>query len=198
MLQAMVECCAERGYLQTTVTEVIARAEVRRESFEALFADKEECAVAALRKISSEVLTGSSSVGEAAPKERADRGLLEAKAMLELIASRSGYAYFSCVEARQGGSSNMHEVYQSSARVLSAMAERAREVEGGAKRPARAVRAALGGAEAVVRREIIAGRGAGLPRLAPSLLYSVLVPVVGQGEALRQRDRLERLLEEGA
>ena len=194
----MVECCAESGYLETTVTEVIARAEVRPESFEALFAGKEECAVAALRKISSEVLTGSSSVGETAARERADRGLLEVKAMLELIASRSGYAYFSCVEARQGGSSSMHEVYQSSARVLSAMIERARGVEEEAEGPARAVRAALGGVEAVVRREITAGRLAGLPKLAPSLLYGVLVPVVGQGEALRQRDRLDQLLGEGA
>jgi AcrR family transcriptional regulator len=194
----MVECCAESGYLETTVTEVIARAEVRPESFAALFAGKEECAVAALRKISSEVLTGSSSVGEAAARQRNDRGLLEVKAMLELIASRPGYAYFSCVEARQGDSANMHEVYQSSARVLSAMIERARGAEQGAKGPARAGRAALGGAEAVVRREIAAGRLAELPGLAPSLLYGVLVPVVGQDEALRQRDRLERLLAEGA
>jgi AcrR family transcriptional regulator len=196
ILQAMIECAAERGYLQTSVTDVLARADVRREVFEALFKDKEECAVAALRMISSEAMRypGPLEAGTEPPLMSELSGI---KALVELMAARPGYAYFSCVEARQGGTSRMHEIYESSARVLCAMIERARGPDDGAERPG-AVRAALGGAEAVVRREIAAGRSARVPRLIPDLTYSVLVPVLGQREALRQHARIGALLEEGS
>jgi AcrR family transcriptional regulator len=196
IVQAMIECCAERGYLETSVEDVLARADVRAESFAALFADKEECALAALRKISSEVMT-SSGAGATAERSRS-RNLLGIKALVELIASQPGYAYLGCVEARQGGTAQMHEIYESSARVLSAMIERAPEAELAASASPGAVRAALGGAEAVVRREIAAGRVAQLSRLGPDLLYGVLAPLLGQQEALRQRRALRELFEEGA
>jgi hypothetical protein len=78
------------------------------------------------------------------------------------------------------------------------MIERARGPDSaGAEMPG-AVRAALGGAEAVVRREIATGRAARLPRLIPDLLYSVLVPVLGRSEALRQHERIGALLAEGS
>jgi AcrR family transcriptional regulator len=195
ILQAMIECCAERGYLETTVEDVLAHADVSRESFAALFSGKEECGVAALRKISSEVLTASSPGGG---EVKLKRGLLGVKALVEMMASPPGYAYFGYVEARQGGTSRMHEIYESSARVLSAMIERARGSGERAAVPARAVRAALGGAEAVVRAEIAAGRVAGLPAHLPSLVYGVLVPVIGQGEALQQRAWLGKLIAESS
>jgi AcrR family transcriptional regulator len=185
----MVECCSDRGYYETTVAEALARADVSRETFEGLFADKEECAVAALRKMSSEVLRNSSPE-QPGTESSFEGGLLGVRALVELMTSRPGYAYFGYVEARQGGTSRMNEIYDSSARVLSALAERARGPQSTAMVPARSIRAALGGAEAVVRREIAAGRIAELPRLVPDLLYSVLVPLIGQGEALRQRELL--------
>jgi AcrR family transcriptional regulator len=193
ILQSMIECCADHGYSQTTVEDVIARADVRRDSFDALFAGREDCAVAALRKISSDVLTSSPETAESGGGV-GEAGLLRVKALIDLMATRPGYAYFGYVEARHGGASRMYEIYESSARVLSAMIKRAR----GAPAPARAVRATLGGAEAVVRAEIAVGREGHLPGLAPSLAYSVLVPALGQHEAMRQHARLSELLAEGA
>jgi AcrR family transcriptional regulator len=197
ILQALIECCAERGYQQTTVEAIIARAEVRRESFEALFSGKEECALAALRMIASEAMRTIGALEKGGSEQRLVNGLLAIGALVELMAARPGYAYFSYVEARQGGTARMHEIYESSARVLCAMIDRARGPDEGAERPA-ALRAALGGAEAVVRREIVAGRGARLPRLIPDLAYSVLVPVLGQREALRQHRRIGSLLAEAS
>jgi AcrR family transcriptional regulator len=196
ILHAMIECCAERGFEGTRVEDVLARADVRRETFDALFSGREDCAVAALQKISSEAMTSSSAAQIMEPGLLG--GLLEVKALVELMAARPGYAYFSYVEARQGGTSRMNEIYESSARVLCAMIERARGPDSaGAEMPG-AVRAALGGAEAVVRREIATGRAARLPRLIPDLLYSVLVPVLGRSEALRQHERIGALLAEGS
>ncbi len=51
--------------------------------------------------------------------------------------------------------------------------------------PRHAASAALGGAEAVVRAEIVAGRGSELPALLPGLVYGATVPFLGQEEAMR-------------
>jgi AcrR family transcriptional regulator len=43
LFRAMLESVAERGYAQTTVPDVVARAKVSRNAFYALFADKDDC-----------------------------------------------------------------------------------------------------------------------------------------------------------
>jgi AcrR family transcriptional regulator len=197
ILQAMTECCAERGYLETTVEEVIGRADVRRETFDALFADKEDCAVAAINRVASDVLATVSTIGSGKDSEF-ERGLRGIEAILELMASRPSYAELGYIQARQGGTERMHDAYESGARVLTVMIERLGSLAAeGTTRPARATRAALGGAEAVVRREIAAGRVERLPKLLASFLYSVLVPFIGQREALRQSREIGRLLGRG-
>jgi AcrR family transcriptional regulator len=194
ILQAMTECCAERGYRETTVKEVTDRAQVRLETFETLFADKEECAVAATNRVASEVLATVSTVGSGERSEL-ERGLAGVKGILALMAARPSYAGLGYIQARQGGTERMHEAYESGVRVLTVMIERIGRLVGGeAARPSQTTRAALGGAEAVVRREIAAGRTERLPQLLPELLYSVLVPFVGQEEALRQARMIERHL----
>lgn len=182
ILQAMADCCAEQGYTETTVEAVLERAGVGAESFESHFADKEDCALAALNKIVSETLarismTHSSALGIVEQRK------FEVKAILELVAVQSSFAWLGYVEARQGGTRRMHNSYESAARVLALMMERA----GGAVETRRAsARAALGGAEAVLRKELAAGRAHRLPQLLPDFVYAALVPFVGQREALRQ------------
>jgi hypothetical protein len=57
-------------------------------------------------------------------------------------------------------------------------------------------RAALGGAEALARRELAIGGARNLPKLLPDFVYGVLVPFVGQQEALRQAKLAARVAEE--
>jgi AcrR family transcriptional regulator len=185
ILQAMTECCAERGYADTTVEEVTERAGTPRETFESLFSGKEDCAVTALNKIAAEMLTAVSTAGGAgsSPIEQSLKGL---SAILGLMANRPSYASLSYVEARQGGTQRMHDTYESSAHILAVMMERARDLA--PERPSPppgAPRASLGGAEAVIRREIAAGQFERLPKLLPDFIYGALVPFVGQAEALR-------------
>jgi AcrR family transcriptional regulator len=196
ILQAMTECCAEHGYRETTVEEVVARAGVPREAFDAAFADKEDCALAALNWITSELLASVSALvpGPGAGSEF-EGGIAGLAAILELMALRPSYAGIAYVQARQGGTARMHGTYESGARVLAAMMDRARGfVPESPASPARATRAALGGAEAVVRREIAAGRTERLPELLPAFVYGALVPLVGQEEALRQSRQAAKLI----
>lgn len=182
ILQAMADCCARCGYAETTVEAVVERAGVEPESFEVHFSSKEDCALAALNKMVSDTLAQVSMTG---PKgtEPTEQRRFQIRAILELLAAKPSFAYLGFIGARQGGSRQMHASYESAAGVLALMMER----EGGPNEhyPI-ATRAALGGAEALVRRELAAGRGAGLPQLLPNFVYAALVPFVGQGEALRQ------------
>ena len=192
ILQAMADCCAEIGYRETTIEAVLDRADVGTESFEGHFAGKEDCALAALNQIVSETLARISMADS--PGEHAiDRRKFEGKAIVDLIAARTSFARLSLIESRQCGSARMHEAYESAARVMALMAER---IEGGAGRPGTAARAALGGVEAVLRRELAGGNVRRLSLLLPDFVYAVLVPFVGPGEALRQAKLAARVAAE--
>lgn len=190
----MADCCAEFGYRSTTVDAVIERAAVRRDSFDSLFVGKEDCALAALNKIVSETLARISMI-EADEGPAPDRRMLEIRAMLELLADRSSFGKLAMIDSRQGGSARMYAAYESAARVLALMLERA-EAGGLGVGERMAARAALGGAEAVVRRELVVGGASDLPKLLPDLVYVALVPFVGQVEALRQSKLAARLAAE--
>jgi hypothetical protein len=72
----------------------------------------------------------------------------------------------------------------------------ARGVPGASGRPPPlTARAALGGAEAVVRREIALGGIESLSRLVSDFIYAASVPFLGQREALRFARQAEELLE---
>lgn len=192
ILQAMADCCAELGYRSTTVDAVCRRAAVDRDSFDSLFTGREDCALAALNKIVSETLARISMLdtGEA---QALERRTFEIRAILGLLADRPSFAKLAAIDSRQGGSSRMHSAYESAVRVLALMLERG---GGGALGfgEQRAARAALGGAEALVRRELAVGGMGDLPRLLPDLVYASLVPFVGQREALRQANLAARLV----
>jgi AcrR family transcriptional regulator len=190
----MTECCAERGYEETRVEDVIGRAGVSRQSFDDLFSGKEDCALAALDRVMSEILASVGSIDSAGEADLG-RGIGAGKTMLELIGARPSYPQLALVQARQGGSERMHERYKSGLQMLVLMVERARDFS--SQSPAStegAARAALGGVEAVVRRELAAGRAEQLPRLLPDFVYGVLVPLIGQEAALRQSVAASQLL----
>lgn len=194
ILEAMAECCAEAGYAETSVEAVLERADVDAASFEAHFAGKEDCALAALNRTVSETLTRISMAGSPVGDPLARR-TQETKAMLELAAAQPGFCRLTLIEARQGGTPRMHGSYESAARVLALMMERIGEV---GPNNGYIARATLGGIEALLRRELAAGRARQLPQLLSDIVYAALVPFVGQGEALRQAKQAARMaVEEG-
>lgn len=192
ILQAMADCCAESGYAGTTVEAVLERAGVGSESFDSHFAGKEDCALAALNKIVSETLARIS-MADSDALGATDRRRYQGRAVLDLIAARPSFASLGLIESRQAGTERMHDAYDSAVGVLALMIERLGDGVAGSTTTARG---ALGGAEAVVRRELAAGRAVRLPQLLPDFVYAVLVPFVGQGEALRQAKLAARVATE--
>lgn len=195
ILEAMASCCGERGYAAVDIADIVSRAGVTRLSFESHFATKEDCAAAAFNKLVSETMLTLSSVRSDAVGK--DRAVLEVKALLELVAARPDFVRLGLIEARQGATPEMHRAYESAAKVLALMMERARFGGGGEAPAAGLVRSTLGGIEAVLRRELAAGRAHSAPRLLQDFVYAALVPFVGQREALRQSRAAARCNEEG-
>lgn len=188
----MAACCAERGYRAVSIADVTTRASLSRESFERHFESKEDLALAALNQVVSETLAAVATAPTGA--DEGEHWLLRIRAILELMEARLGFARLVCIDARQSGTARMRDAYEGAAHVLALMVERSSGPGGGV--PTSAARAALGGAEAVVRRALCGGDEVELSRYLPDFLYAALVPFVGQGEALRQSRAAAKLLTE--
>lgn len=184
LLRAVTELCAAQGYIETSEEQVMERAGVPAAAFAGLFNDKEACVRAAIDAILAEVMTTLSSNYSADIAER-DSYLVAILAILELLAAQPSFTQLSFVCARQMGPPQLDQGREAGSRMLSAMLERLGGDAGAKAAPARAARAALGGAEAVVRREVAAGRAELLPGLLPDFVYAATVPFLGQEEALR-------------
>ena len=193
-MRAMAELCAERGYRETTVDAVVERAGIERESFESMFEDgRDGCLLAAENAILGEVM---SVVAESYSADRSewDSGIAGIRAILELMAANPSYANTGYIVVRQGGPRQAKDAYEAGITLVVAMIDRLRDYGDGTIQPSSAARAALGGSEALIRREIASGRAAELPRHLPDLVYGATVPFLGQEEALRLARRSRAIL----
>jgi len=185
LVEAMAVSCAGRGYLETSIEDVCADAGIPRAAFERHFDGKEECALAAVEEILGAALAAVA--GAYSPDTSEWESALQAlRALLELFASRPALASLAFIDSRQMMPARALERYKSGFAILTAMLDRLREdSDDGGLAPAIGARAAIGGGEALVRREIAAGRADQLPRILPDLVYAATAPFLGQEEALR-------------
>lgn len=103
MLVAMAEAVADRGYVATSVGDVVERAGVSRSTFYQHFSNKEDCFVAAYDRAVDVLLDG---VGEAAQAAGRDpRAILEAgmQRYLALLAQNPAFACTFLVEILAAG-----------------------------------------------------------------------------------------------
>lgn len=193
VLRAMARICAERGYEATTVAEVAAEAGVEEDVFAEMFGNKEQCMLAVIDAAASETIAA---VSTAYKPDRSpwDSAVFGIKAILEMMAANPSLAYVSYIAARQMAPPGVARAREAGVRILAAMMNRTRAYSDTSQQPPAAALAALGGAEAVVRREISAGRTEQLPRLLPDLAYGAAIPFLGQEEAMRLAETGRRAL----
>jgi AcrR family transcriptional regulator len=196
LIEAMAESCMRCGYLETSVEDLLAATGVSRPEFDRHFADKEACGIAAVEAILAEGMktVSVSFTGDISEAEIVLRALL---GLLELFAERPAMGSLAMTDSRQRMPAAAFERYAGGFAILRAMLDRLRSDHRiGADAPPCAARGALGGSEAVVRRELAEARAARLPELLPDLIYSAIVPFLGQREALRIAAQAGRLVEE--
>ncbi len=104
MLAAMGDIVGEKGFLATTVADVIKRAGVSRETFYEHFANKEDCFIAAydtgVEAMTGEMVAALGSVESADPFERLDHMI---GAYLDALMSEPNFARASLVESFAAG-----------------------------------------------------------------------------------------------
>jgi AcrR family transcriptional regulator len=195
LVAAMAASCAERGYRGATLADVLARCGLGPGDFDRHFAGKADCALAAVDEILAE--TTRAVAGAGSPGLADWRFLLGATlALLELMAARPSYARLACIEARAAMPAEAYERYAAGIRVIVAMLDRIRAYAAPGT-PAGATRGAVGSAELLIRRELIAGRAEDLPKLLPDIIYGTVVPFLDQHEALRYAELARELIKDG-
>jgi AcrR family transcriptional regulator len=98
----MAEAMAEKGYVDTTVADVLKRARVSRETFYQQFSSKQDCFIAAYEQAASMVLTilEHEAGAEGSALERFDRTIA---VYLEALAAEPAFARLFMVEVYSAG-----------------------------------------------------------------------------------------------
>jgi AcrR family transcriptional regulator len=194
LIEAAASLCAERGYGGFGEAEIAARAGISPARAGEIFpGGAEEIVAAAQDAVLLELLAAVSR------SYSADRSELESvihgiKAILEQIAARPSFAYVGYIASRQGGSASLRESNRTAHRMLEAMLERGWDYSSLPEQPAKVALAVLGGAQALVRRELIRGDPERVPELLPDCVYFTTVPFLGCEEALRLTRQARALL----
>lgn len=185
LLAAAAALCAERGYEEISEEAIAERAEVPIEVFGEIFpGGKEECLAAAENANLAEVVAAVSRT-YSADRSEWENVIFGVREILVLMAANPDFAYLGYVFSRQMAPGKVREINESGHRMLEAMLQRGWDYSEARDQPASAALGVLGGAQAIVRRELAAGRAARLPLLLPDCVYIATVPFLGQTEALR-------------
>jgi AcrR family transcriptional regulator len=197
ILVSMSRACAQKGYGPTTIADIVEPAGVSRATFYELFRDKEDCLRASME------LSLADAMGRVAGIYSPDKPWAQmvvegSEAFLDLLASRPAFARLALIEAPAAGG-HSYEMYRAGKRVLQTLLDRARNdpVEEETI-PGSAAAAALAGAELLVVGQILAGNTRRLRELLPDVVYIIIVPYLGQDEALRYSRAAEHSLRTGA
>jgi AcrR family transcriptional regulator len=187
LLRAVGEVCAERGWTEATVADVVRAAGVSQRTFYRHFESKEQCFLAAFEAAVAEARGWV--LAALAPARRAvigdSRSQVERwpalvgtglRALLDELGAHPALARILFVDALYVGG----EALRRRERTLVSVRERL-PVPAGA--PPQAVEATLGGVVETIYHTVLAGNAAALPAMADELLYCLLVPLIGHERA---------------
>ncbi len=190
ILGAMVDVVAEQGFQATRVTDVIARAGVSRKTFYEHFSDKEECFLAAFDQALAEVMRITSDAFEG-PDEWTDRVREGVAAFLGLVAARPAAARMCIVEVIAAGPKALAR-REAAIRGFTHFIDAGR-INAPRGLPAFTAVGVIGGINEVLYAEIRRGTVGDLPRLAPDLVYWIVLPFLGHERADIERRRTAEL-----
>ncbi len=181
ILDAMVACCAEKTYAETTIADLVARASVSRTTFYKLFSDKRDCFDAAVTRCIERVgATLARAVeGCEAPAEATRRATV---AGLELLAAEPELALVLGGDVVGVDPRRVDRYGRMAIPAVEALWTRAGEPVRKHSSPG----LAFGRAQLLVFHEVAAGRAERLPGLVPDIVYLAIAPFAGHDEGLRQ------------
>ncbi len=188
LLTAMADAVSERGYAETGIADLIARAGVSRKTFYEQFEGKDECFAVAYGEEMERLIDVTLSAFEAEGPPWARRLRAALTALCGALAGNPAVARLCFVEGLDAGPATTAR-RREALRGLLPLFEAA-PVEGVGDSPfGESLRMGrIGDLAEMLRQEIAAGAGAGLPRLVPELTYLMALPFLGPERAARELD----------
>jgi AcrR family transcriptional regulator len=187
LLAAVVRVSAAKGYEATSVADILEEAGVGRESFYELFADKQDCMIAA-RALLIEDLADAIGAAFEEPGTWIDRVRNALAASLDWFAADPIAGRVLMLELAALGPVSREIFQEEYDRFIRLLDE---GLDGNGPRPE--VPGATGLAVSVVFAriydEVARGRTDGLPQMLPELTYEVLVPFLGEAAAREEERR---------
>jgi AcrR family transcriptional regulator len=182
LINGMVAAVDEKGYLATSVADVLARARVSRSAFYEQFRDKEDCFLACYDR-GAGLLFDAATTALAAEGPWPLRVRRVYEALLETFAEHAPLARVCMVEALAAGpAANLR--YRDALRGFVSLVEHAIMVDEDAPRvPTTMIFGLVGGSSALIYEEIAAGRTSELPRLVDDLTRFSLAAFIGYRRA---------------
>jgi len=182
ILEAMIDTTAERGYHNTSLSDVSARAGVARDTIRQQFGDKELLFIAAhdwlLRRLANYVVPAYQQPGPW--PQRISRGL---SALLTAIAYRPQGARVAIIEVLAAGP-RAHERHLAAIETFTPYLDRGRdETPLGHKLPPSLATIVAGGIAARIHQQVATGRTSELDQLHPELLHHILVSYLGRARS---------------
>lgn len=185
---------ARKGYEAATVAEVAAAADISRQRFHELFADKQACFLAAYDAAVDVLLAFVTSTFERTDAPWPDRIVASLRSGIEFMAAEADIARMAVVEISAVGE-DARIRYRAALGRFTYFLEEGRTVSPqGDELPADTAGFAIGGATSMIFDEVRAGRGPELRRILPDLLFAVLMPYIGPEAA---EDEMRRVAREG-
>jgi AcrR family transcriptional regulator len=181
IVEAMVDCCAEKTYAATTIADIVSHASISRTTFYKRFDGKRECFDAALDWCIEELrnaAVASHSTSDSPPVAVHKA----AAAALELMAAKPALTQLLMGEAISVEPS----VVERCRKILISAVEKLWSDAGEPRKARTDPRLAFGRAQVLIYNQITAGQAEKLPQLLPEIVYIVLLPFAGHEEALRQ------------
>jgi AcrR family transcriptional regulator len=184
LLDAIAAACAERGYSETSVADIVGRAQVSRKAFYDLFGDKESCFLAAYDRFLARFVQDTVSACNIEGITWPEQMRIGLGAGLESLAAQPGCARMATIDVFAVGPVAVSR-YHAMVQILSTYVDAGRsELPDGVCLSGRIAPGLVEGMMLAVRNEILGGREEELPRLLPALLYTTLVPFLGPDRAL--------------
>lgn len=181
----MAHVCAAKTYPATTVADVVDQAGVSRATFYQLFSDKGDCFLATIDEALGLLVEALEPLVRAPVEDWGVTVTGVISTMLELMSELPDYSTAVMVESLTAGEAAFNRYSDGIGLVVALLDEGRIHGQNPVKPPPRTARAMMGGGEWLIRGEMMAGRANRLPVLVPDFVYMVLVPYLGQDEALR-------------
>jgi AcrR family transcriptional regulator len=191
ILWSMVRAVAEQGFESVRVADVVQRAGVSSAAFYELFENERECLFAAYERVIDALVahvTRAFKRGGSWPvKIRRALG-----ALLDAYAAEPEVARMATVEVPAAAPGAQRRYRGALERFIPLFREGRRYAQSEVL-PADLELMAVGGAEAIIFDEVLAGRTEELPTLLSDILFTVLVPYVGPEAAAVEVQRTQAL-----